>query len=309
MKESFRKIIKEICIEENIKCEFLSKDWVIMLEKDKKIRFICGYKFDLNSHAVGEIVDDKYALYEVLSKNNIPVAKHKIVYSQSNTEDYAIGCNSANYVKDYFIKNNNHIIIKPNSGTCGNGVFNVTDINKIDEILEKMFITNYSISMCPFYDIEHEYRVVMLNGKCVLVYTKCLPEVVGDGNRSVRELLYEFNYEYFKGKLSDKKYDRILEFNEKFSYSFKFNLSQGAVATRLNDKLLEKKLTDIARNVCSVTNLRFASVDIIRTKQNELLVLEANSGVMLENYTRLNKDEYENVKSIYKEAINSLFDK
>ena len=53
-----------------------------MLEKDKKIRFICGYKFDLNSHTGGEIVDDKYALYEVLSKNNIPVAKHKIVYSR-----------------------------------------------------------------------------------------------------------------------------------------------------------------------------------------------------------------------------------
>ena len=69
----YHKIIKERCDELNIKCNFLSKDWVIMLEKDNIKKYITGYKFDLNTQSTSNIVDDKYALYEVLKINNIPV--------------------------------------------------------------------------------------------------------------------------------------------------------------------------------------------------------------------------------------------
>ena len=74
-------LIQEICNEEKINYKFLSKDWVIMLEKNNLTKFICGYKFDLNSHGIGQIADDKYALFEVLASKIIPVTKHKIVYN------------------------------------------------------------------------------------------------------------------------------------------------------------------------------------------------------------------------------------
>ena len=63
----FLRIIKEICNELDINYEFLSKDWIIKLSKDEKIRFISGYKFDLLNHASGICFDDKYATYEVLN--------------------------------------------------------------------------------------------------------------------------------------------------------------------------------------------------------------------------------------------------
>ena len=62
----FNKMIKEICDKNNIKCTFLSKNWVIKLEKDDMTRYITGNKFDLNGHALGNIMDDKYAFYEVM---------------------------------------------------------------------------------------------------------------------------------------------------------------------------------------------------------------------------------------------------
>ena len=62
-------IIKEICDELNIKCTFLSKDWVIMLEKDNIKKYITGYKFDLNTQWTSNIVDDKYN--KVFKKNEI----------------------------------------------------------------------------------------------------------------------------------------------------------------------------------------------------------------------------------------------
>ena len=307
MKNNFKEIIKEICTEDNIKYKFLSKDWVIMLEKDGKTRFIYGYKFDLNSHGIGLIADDKYALYEVLKSKNIPVIEHKIVYNKMNNLDYAIGCNTYEYVKEYFEKNNNNIVIKPNDGTCGKNVFNVTDVNEIDIVLDKIFLKNYSISMCPFYKIKHEYRAIMLDGENKLLYTKYLPIVTGDGNKTIRQLLLDFNYDYFIDKLEDSKYDKVLPKNKTFEYNWKFNLSQGSIAKKLNDKVLQDRLIKIAKQVCKEINLKFGSIDIIETTNNELLVLEVNSGVMLENYIRLNPNEYIYAKDIYRNAIKNLF--
>ena len=307
MKNNFKEIIKEICTEDNIKYKFLSKDWVIMLEKDGKTRFISGYKFDLNSHGIGLIADDKYALYEVLKSKNIPVIEHKIVYNKMNNLDYAIGCNTYEYVKEYFEKNNNNIVIKPNDGTCGKNVFNVTDVNEIDIVLDKIFLKNYSISMCPFYKIKHEYRAIMLDGENKLLYTKYLPIVTGYGNKTIRQLLLDFNYDYFIDKLEDSKYDKVLPKNKTFEYNWKFNLSQGSIAKKLNDKLLQDRLIKIAKQVCKEINLKFGSIDIIETTNNELLVLEVNSGVMLENYIRLNPNEYIYAKDIYRNAIKNLF--
>ena len=307
MKNNFKEIIKEICTEDNIKYKFLSKDWVIMLEKDGKTRFISGYKFDLNSHGIGLIADDKYALYEVLKSKNIPVIEHKIVYNKMNNLDYAIGCNTYEYVKEYFEKNNNNIVIKPNDGTCGKNVFNVTDVNEIDIVLDKIFLKNYSISMCPFYKIKHEYRAIMLDGENKLLYTKYLPIVTGDGNKTIRQLLLDFNYDYFIDKLEDSKYDKVLPKNKTFEYNWKFNLSQGSIAKKLNDKVLQDRLIKIAKQVCKEINLKFGSIDMIETTNNELLVLEVNSGVMLENYIRLNPNEYIYAKDIYRNAIKNLF--
>lgn len=307
MKKNFKEIIKEICVEDNINCKFLSKDWVIMLEKDGKTRFISGYKFDSNSHALGLIADDKYALYEVLKSKNIPVIEHKIVYNKTNNLDYAIGCNTYEYVKEYFHKNNENIVIKPNEGTCGKNVFNITDVNEIDIILDKIFLKNFSISICPFYKIKHEYRAIMLDGENALLYAKYLPVVTGDGQKSIRQLLLDFNYDYFVNKLKDSKYDEVLPKNKTFEYNWKFNLSQGSIAKKVNDKILQDRLIKIAKQVCNEINLKFGSVDIIETTDNELLVLEVNSGVMLENYVRLNPQEYTTVKNIYRNAIKSLF--
>ena len=307
MMNSFKEIIQQICDENNIQYKLLSKDWVIMLEKGGKTRYVCGYKFDLNGHGIGIITDDKFALYEVLKEKGIPVIEHMIVYNKDNHNDYAIACNTYEHVKDFFVKHNENIVIKPNNGTCGNGVFNVTNINEIDNILDKLFIKNFSISICPFYNIKHEYRVIMLDGESKLIYRKYLPVVIGDGKKTIRELLLEFNNDYFQNKLQDSKYDRILSEYEKFQYDWKFNLAQGAIAKKLEGEELYEKLTNIAKQVCKVTNLKFASVDIIETRNNDLLVLEANSGVMIDKYISLNPDEYITVKEIYTAAIEKLF--
>lgn len=47
---NFRKLIEEICKEENIKYNLISKDWIMVLTKNGITRCISGYRFPLNDH-------------------------------------------------------------------------------------------------------------------------------------------------------------------------------------------------------------------------------------------------------------------
>ena len=55
-------------------------------------------------------------------------------------------------------------------------------------------------------------------------------------------------------------------------------------------------------------NIRFASIDIIQTKDNKFLVLEVNSGVMMENFIKQMNNGYEIAENIYKKAILKMFE-
>ena len=298
------KVIREICEELNIDFKLLSRDWIIKLEKNNKIRFVSGYKFDLNTHAIGEIIDDKYGLYEILKDENIPIIEHNIIYSKDNNSDFAIGYNDYNIVKEYFKTHNNSIVIKPNKGTCGKGVYHIENIDDIEPTLELLFNKNYSLSYCPFYDIRKEYRIIVLNNEVKLIYQKERPVIKGNGINTIKELLIDFNKNYFIDKELDEEYDRVLNKNELFEYSWKFNLSKGSVSSIVTDKELIKKLTDITSRILSKYNMKFVSIDVIDT-DNKLLIMEINSGVMMKNiYYQLGEKI---VKDIYKEAIIELF--
>ena len=182
-----QRIIEELSQELNFKYQFLSKDWITMIEKDNKTRYFAGYKFDLNNQGLGTIVDDKYALYDVLSAKNLPTIEYKIVYNENNQNDYAKGCNNLDYVKDY-LRKHHEIVLKPNNGTCGHDVIRVSDEQELETIYHRLLTKNFSINMSPFYHIEHEYRVVILNNKVKIIYQKNLPIVIGDGKSTIREL-------------------------------------------------------------------------------------------------------------------------
>lgn len=306
MKE-FHKLIKEICDENKIKCSILSKDWIVMLEKDNKTRFISGYKFDLNQHGIGNVFDDKFATYEILKNKNIPIIEHKIVFETSNKNDYAVNSNSYDIVTKYFNENNQNIVLKANDSTCGSNVFHITDIKEIPTTLDTLFQKSFSISLCPFYQIKTEYRLIILNNKCVLVYGKRKPIVIGDGKKTIRELLKEFNPYYFENKLNEEKYTKVLEKDEIYEYSWQFNLSKGAVCFPIEDVSLKQRLIEFSQKITDCIDLGFCSLDIIETNQNELFVMEINSGVMMKNYMNIIPSGRKTAKKIYKDAILAMF--
>ena len=299
---NFIKIIKEICQELNIKCTFLSKDWVIMLEYNNKIRFLSGYKFDLNKHALGLILDDKYAMYDVLNYKYIPVIKHDIVYKDDNNNLYAKDSKGLEYAKKLFFKYQENIVLKINNGTCGRDIYHVNNLDDLINKYNKLMIKYSSISICPFYDVINEYRAILINGKIKLLYKKIKPRLVGDSKKTIKELLQEFNPEYFKDYNEDNK-DIILKAGEVYEYDWKFNLSRGSISSFDILESDKKEISNIINKINEFFELKFVSVDIIKTSDNRFLVMEINSGVMMENFINQHEDGEKIAKEIYKEAI------
>ena len=73
------------------------------------------------------------------------------------------------------------------------------------------------------------------------------------------------------------------------------------------DKVLRKRLEDIARETASKMGIVFASIDIIEEDNGELRVLEANSGVTIDKAINFIDNGYEVAKNIYKDATKMMF--
>ena len=302
----YREIIKEICDELHIEYHLLSKDWIIKLAKDNETRYLTGNKFDLNGHAVGNILDDKYAFYDCLKSLNIPVCEHSIFYRPNNKNSFAVGCHTKEELLALFYKYNQNVVVKPNHGSMGIGVFHVTTEEELFNVTKKLFKENYSISVCPFYEIKNEYRIIILADEVKLLFKKEKPCVIGDGISSLKELLVKFNPRYFNDIIVP---DLILKKDEVYVYDFKFNLSRGSIANLDIDPILKDRITSLALNVTKKVGITFASIDIIETTDNRLLVMEGNSGVTINKVIDFIPNGYLTAKSIYKEAILKLFDK
>lgn len=304
--KDFKQIIKEICEELDIKMTIASKEWMIILEKDNIRKYLLATKFDLNSYALGSIFDDKYATYEMLKNIDVPVIEHQILFSPNNNSDFAMGCNTYDVAYEYFDNHNKNIVIKVNNGHQGKEVYHVTKQEDIAPILDKLFVTNYSLSLCPYYDIKSEYRVIMLDKTPELIYKKIKPIIIGDGKRTIKELLINLNNHFFDDKDEDV-YSKVLKEGEIYEHNWQFNLSNGATMSMNIDEKVKEKVLDIAKDVTGKIDLRFASVDVIEISDGSLMVLEINCGVATKHFREIHPNGYEITKNIYKKAVMKMF--
>ena len=227
-------------------------------------RFVWGRDFGLNPASSAAILNDKYAIYEALTYHHIPAAECQIIYPEGDPNSWAVGCNSLAFAAQYFRAHRGHIVLKPNYGSQGIGVRQITSLPELARAYREVFARSYSASLCPFYNIQHEYRVVILDGAVRLAYMKTAH---GD---------------------------------------WRFNLHHGALASPIPPADYPA-ITRLARQAFRALDLRFCSVDIIKTTDDQLLVMELNNGVTLTGYLKQHPEELDRILSIYADAVAAIF--
>ncbi len=303
----FIRIIREIAEELSLQMQTYSEDWIIKLYNKTQIGYIYLYSFGINSDSAAKLCTDKTATYLLLKENNVPSVKYKLIYPQILTYK---GDASGNWRKilDFFYRYNQNIVIKPNKGSAGKEVFHITTTTELEQVASDFLGNDTAIVLSPFYEIENEFRIVMLEGEPLLVFRKKIPELLGDGKKNVGELLLEqgFSWEqifYLQKKNISPSY--VPQAGERIKLLWKHNLTGGAspqMLTKFPDSLLS-----LARDAVRVLGMRFASVDVIQTNK-DFKVIEVNSGVTLVNFAMSSEKNYYKAKEVYKKAIKKWFE-
>lgn len=306
----FYKIIDEICDEKEIDQKYLSYGWIRELRKDNKVHYIMRYQFDLNSSISFNIASDKFATYEVLKSNNIPTIDHKMIFNPETRSQY-FGQEFISEAKELLAKNNNKIVIKANNSCQGKDVHFCSTESEVEETINRLFEEkNDTLSACPFLNIDYEYRTVYLAGKILYMYKKKKPYVVGDGSKTLGELISIKQEKYpFITLINDLDLSYVPENGENIVISWKHNLSGGAEPIIIDDKdEFRSRVEEIAIKAGSKLNIDFATVDVAVTDKKEVLVMEVNSSVCMNKFAEIVPGGYEIAKNIYSKAIDKMFE-
>lgn len=290
------KIASEICNEENIKMESFCDGYCLKLSKNNKTSYIYDNLFSNNNASTCKILNDKSAVYELLSKQNIPCTEHYYFYSTSLQNASTI--NTINNL----LEKHKILVVKPNEGANGTDVFLAKNKEDLIQLSTQIFKKSKSITISPFYEIKHEYRVIMLNGNVELIFDKIRPFVIGNGKDNIQKLVENI---YKNQIIMDKDIDIKLvpKLNEKITLNWRHNLHFGAIPEIVTDKKIIAKVSEIALNAYNLLKFNFASVDIIETSDGKLQVLEINASVCMGKFASFSEENYKLAKEIYKKAI------
>lgn len=307
----FHKIIRELCLEMNIKMEKLSYDWILQLTKDGKVRHITRNLFDNNPQATGAIVADKYATYEVLKSQEVPVVEHKMLFHPALRSAYVPEEGIWNIVISELSKHKK-IVVKPNHGCEGKGTELCHNLREAEIAIQKLFQQeNASVSICPYYDIQTEYRTFYLNGEVLFMYGKTKPFVVGDGKLSLEKLIEALHLpdrKVVQDNLSLLDMAYVPKEKEKVEISWKHNLSGGASPNLVEKGELYQKIESLAVKAGKAMNMNFATIDIIQTVDNNFYVMEVNSGVCATIFAKTVEGGYDMIKDVYRKALKAMFE-
>ena len=302
----FVKIIKEICTEGEIELESFSYDWIFHLSKNGKTAHIFGYQFGNNSATSQLICADKCATSDILLFNGVPAVKHDFFMSPTNINYVGVSGNWERILK--LFQTFGKVVCKTNEGSGGGSVYLVSTQFELERAAHKIFSHSRTMAVSPFYEIEKEFRAIVLDNKVMLIYSKNIPFVEGDGASTLRDLLISYAQTHTDFPLNFDESDNdldVLELGKKYYLNWKHNLGQGAYPEIIQDESLIVELTDFALKAAKAIGIKFASVDIIKARDS-LMVLEINSGVMMDYFSQISDANYQTAKTIYREAIEKM---
>lgn len=297
------KILKELSSEYGLIMNTYCYNWLVELIS-KEIKFhILGYNWCINSSTAEGIAKDKSACYELLKSNNIAAIEH-FLFLNAQSQTYIGGNGSWQKIIDLANHYDYKLVIKSNVGTGGSNVFLINTQTELEKAVQILFAKTRAISLCPFYHIINEYRVIVLDETPLLCYDKVKPFVVGDGKKTLLELIVNSKYDFDYKNFFDKKIDlnTIISYGEKVDLNWQHNLGKGAQPKIIDKGNIYTEIVSLAIRAAKVIGIRFAAVDVVQTKKG-LLIMEINSGIMTENFARQGDKEYQIAKDIYRKAL------
>jgi glutathione synthase/RimK-type ligase-like ATP-grasp enzyme len=309
---AFVTAVKKYCASHDIEVELKAQGWLIAMKRGSKRHFAFGYDLGLNSAVAHRIANDKAATADVLGICGLAHVPHAAFLSPRMYK-YLTPSGAWTEMLDLLKQNPQGIVVKPNEGTGGISVFKVSTEPELEVAANEIFASERSLAISPYLEIEDEVRVILIDYRPVVVFSKDRLSVTGDGTRSVLELaIATIPAERLSavlsglgGDISKAALDEIPPAGRRHALNWRHNLGAGAQAVVLDQSEARAAASiEIAIAAARSIEMRFGSIDIVSVG-GSWKVLEINSGVMME---ALNRSHPELVDAAYGAALDLIFD-
>ena len=239
-----------------------------------------------NTTCIGvDIASDKMLTKKFLKNQSIPVADGEKVY---NVIDLLKTAQSIGYP----------VVLKPQCGNKGKDVFlNIKDEKELIKIYNKLSKKCEDI-IIEKYIYGNDYRVCVVNNEVVAVSLRIPPKVLGDGKKSIRELIEDLNDDPLRGEDHEKpltkikidndmeelllesgyKIDSVPKANEEIILRRNANLSTGGIAIDCTDEICEENKQFCIRTA-KIIGLDICGIDITAPSIKESI---RDNGVVME---------------------------
>jgi glutathione synthase/RimK-type ligase-like ATP-grasp enzyme len=176
MKNSQRalvRILREIAQENGLAYSAFSFDWSVRLSKGGEHRLVVGYQFPLNPATAAAACTDKALASALMEADGVPCVRHEFFMNPSMYKYTGGRGNWARLLE--LLAREGELVCKPNEGTSGNLVFRVGDPPALENAVTEIFASHRAMAVSRYYGIRSEHRVIILDGRALVVYEKILP--------------------------------------------------------------------------------------------------------------------------------------
>lgn len=318
---AFLDALRSVAEKHDLGFESFSHDWIVQISDPKSGRLcnIFGYTFDANPAAAAEICREKAATSVVMARHHIPNIDHEVFLNPACefTESYVPKTGNWVNIQALVTKLGFPVVLKPLKGTGGVGVFRAYNWREVEAAVHKLFDAEYGLAISPYKKIVDEYRCIMIGKDCKIMYRKVRSHIVGDGTSTVHQLLQvrlasiSDHQELLKAmramsEMRPQDLAEVPKIGEQVPLQWKHNLGQGATVDLNIDSGMKQQLSDMAVRTVNAVGMNFCSVDIVvvGSVDKEMMVMEVNSGVMMDSFIGLLGDDGQKfAHDVYEHAV------
>lgn len=257
---------------------------------------ICS--FPINSATAHGIARDKAHTKKVLSYHQVPTILGRLFFCDDRYAALQPAHQSADHARSYALSIGFPVFCKPNSGARGDFAEIVSDESELKLYIARVSQEYGSFLVEPVIYGE-EYRVLIFDGKPIYQLKKTPPQLIGDGEATIQELVNRLNDStqgYGLSEIRQSAYahsgyvaEHVLKLGEKLSLKGRQNLSSAGGTTEVSLSV-DDSFAEISSRAASALGLRFAAVDLFDTSESAIerqpLIIEVNSNP---NMTALEK--------------------
>lgn len=292
---------------------------------DGRKRYFRYNTLDLNPVGASDIAKDKDYANLFMKRMGYPIVVGRAFYSND-------WCRQIGSKRDihaayaYARKLGLPVVVKPNEGSHGSGVFLVRNKQEFMRAMRHILKAD-RVALVQRVVRGKDYRIVVLDSKVISAYERIPLSVVGDGSSSIKELLKKKQKRFRAGgrdtriRLDDIRISHKLgmqklalrsvpERGKRIYLLDNANLSSGGDAVDVT-KPIHPEFKKIAVKLTRDMGLRLSGVDLmvagdIRNAPRKYWVLEINAAPGLDHYVQTGAAQQKIVENLYLKVLRSM---